>query len=611
MPTSSNSERFSSQDTVQPQGSLATWFFVALLILLATLGTNSPWINISTQYVTCFFLFWIIAFFVFTEIDRAKHHRALVAIPLTAWLWIFFLLWGALGYFYSVRPEVSFPFSAKYLGAILLLLTLLTFFQRMSQVRLTLWILLGLATTHGILSLIFQFLKPDIRLLGASLFSHNNFFGDYLIFPMAGGAYLFLTEHSPKHKWIAWSLLAFLMIHAFFSSSRGTLLASALLVGILALGLWSLAKKRDALLICLTLVVGFAGYQIISQVFFLWMGQPLGTTLYKADGTLHPLSVNAISKNSSLNSILLRFTIWSGAWKIFTLFPVTGSGPWTFKLVYPFQDLHYLYFVKNPDFIKPVLPHHAHNLFLQTASDMGIPGLGLLIGGIVLWFKQLWRLFQSHIPEVSLASLFLAAGLSSYLFHNIFEYCWPSPVFIYTLVLWLSITLMISRQYPSETCVEPNSSRLASVFGKTSAVVSLGVLIALYNYNSALEEVHSLKNPPNTRMEYAHKATTFCPSCDWPYLHLANISIEALEATGDKRWAGRAQDQLDEAGKRSPFNPQREFIQGLLFEVQGKYSDALRHYLNAYRTGRMYRDVWTAFKRIRKKRLEGKPPGLP
>jgi putative inorganic carbon (HCO3(-)) transporter len=67
---------------------------------------------------------------------------------------------------------------------------------------------------------------------------------------------------------------------------------------------------------------------------------------------------------------VLRFDIWSRALAMIRDMPFTGVGLNTFPLV---QTNFYIGYLLGPEV-------HAHNLFLQTAVDLGLPGLFALLG---------------------------------------------------------------------------------------------------------------------------------------------------------------------------------------------------------------------------------------
>jgi len=96
-----------------------------------------------------------------------------------------------------------------------------------------------------------------------------------------------------------------------------------------------------------------------------------------------------------------RQEIWSRAIYMVQDFPYTGIGLGTFSKVGPIM---YPYFISSPD----APPSHAHNLFLQVAVDLGLPGLVAflgLFGGSVMMACKAYRAFaaQGRVPLRGLA----------------------------------------------------------------------------------------------------------------------------------------------------------------------------------------------------------------
>jgi putative inorganic carbon (HCO3(-)) transporter len=96
--------------------------------------------------------------------------------------------------------------------------------------------------------------------------------------------------------------------------------------------------------------------------------------------------VELLSSTGTLTSLAGRQEVWSRALYMLEDFPFTGIGLGTFDLVQPL-----LY----PFFLSAGLAHHAHNLFLQVAVDLGLPGLiaylALLLGTAFATWRSLTR----------------------------------------------------------------------------------------------------------------------------------------------------------------------------------------------------------------------------
>ena len=93
----------------------------------------------------------------------------------------------------------------------------------------------------------------------------------------------------------------------------------------------------------------------------------------------------ALQNSSDLSSkSVSRVEIWDRAWLMIQDFPLTGIGLNTFPIV---ADKLYPFIVNGPDARLP----HAHNIFLQTAVDLGIPGLAAFVALLAVIAVQLSR----------------------------------------------------------------------------------------------------------------------------------------------------------------------------------------------------------------------------
>jgi len=93
-----------------------------------------------------------------------------------------------------------------------------------------------------------------------------------------------------------------------------------------------------------------------------------------------------------------RFELWSRAWELIQLHPITGVGMGTYEQVvadtHPF-DLVYV----GLGFQQTGRGAHAHNLLLQIAVDLGIPGLLAWLTIVIMVIQAAWRVYRTGKQE--------------------------------------------------------------------------------------------------------------------------------------------------------------------------------------------------------------------
>jgi len=190
---------------------------------------------------------------------------------------------------------------------------------------------------------------------------------------LAGGLAL-APGHRARRILSALLLLASAVVMV-LGASRGAMLGLAvgLLVALLSLGRWYRLVG---------LLAGAGGAVAVWRI---------------GPGTLLEL----LGKGGAAGSLAGRLEVWSRALYALQDFVFTGIGIGTFHLVIP---LLYPYFTIGPDSPVP----HAHNLFLQVGTDLGLPGL-VAYGTLVL--LSLWMAASVVTDRVDRWIRFVGAGL--------------------------------------------------------------------------------------------------------------------------------------------------------------------------------------------------------
>lgn len=150
------------------------------------------------------------------------------------------------------------------------------------------------------------------------------------------------------------------------------------------------------------------------------------------------------SAESAINTLEGRREIWSRALYGIQDFPFTGMGMNTFRRV-----VHILYplFLISPD----TDIAHAHNHLLQTALDLGLPGL---IAYLALWLGtagMLWSVWHAQTSIwIRALAVGLAASLLGYFVYGITDAValGARPGFIFWALLGLSAAAYRVARYP-------------------------------------------------------------------------------------------------------------------------------------------------------------------
>jgi hypothetical protein len=149
------------------------------------------------------------------------------------------------------------------------------------------------------------------------------------------------------------------------------------------------------------------------------------------------LVVVLLSDNHPLGiAVVLRWDMWSRALAMIRDMPFTGIGLDAFPLV---QTGHYPGLLLGPE-------PHAHNLYLQAALDLGLPGLIAffwLVAALALWLRRGRRAAD---PAGSALLAGSTAGLVAYLVSGFIDTLWATKP---NLLFWLLLGLAFSAARPA------------------------------------------------------------------------------------------------------------------------------------------------------------------
>lgn len=142
-----------------------------------------------------------------------------------------------------------------------------------------------------------------------------------------------------------------------------------------------------------------------------------------------------------------RFLRWPDSLKMFSDFPVFGTGFGTYK--YSF----YSYDTTKGD----KWSTHAHNEYIETLSDGGITGAIIflsLLGILMISIYKMW-VSRKH-PEIKVLGLGIITGIFAASLHSFFDFSLriPSNLFVFILLLALGVQLTTYKRDVTESSIK-------------------------------------------------------------------------------------------------------------------------------------------------------------
>ena len=312
--------------------------------------------------------------------------------PRAAWWWAGLVLWSILTGLWALQPEATVRLIPTVVSVILLYLVAVSW--RISEKQFT--ILTRLLIAGACLAscfVIYQYLngvtyRHSATQGGRASFvvggteENPNAFGADLLLPFALTLAEFLSARRNLHKVFAVGAAALIACAVFLTMSRGALLAIAL---IFLIYLFSPGFKRRMLAVAAALVLVVV---VMPATFF-----------YRLQ--------TAISTGGAG-----RLEIWQASLFVLRKYWLTGAGLNNFTAAYSeFAG----YAPKFAGFARG-----AHNIFLETAVEVGIVGLLLMCAALVAHFRAVRRLRQTP-GLASIRALALECALWATLLDSFFE----------------------------------------------------------------------------------------------------------------------------------------------------------------------------------------------
>ena len=134
-----------------------------------------------------------------------------------------------------------------------------------------------------------------------------------------------------------------------------------------------------------------------------------------------------------------RLTYWTYTVGIFADYPLLGTGLGTFPSLYPDKE--------GADIL--IRLFHAHNDYLEYLSELGIVGMGLLLGGILyLLIKSFLVWKERRHPELKSLGLGGIVAVICILLHSLtdFNLQIPANMLLFSVVLSLTVVVVFYKR---------------------------------------------------------------------------------------------------------------------------------------------------------------------
>jgi tetratricopeptide (TPR) repeat protein len=424
---------------------------------------------------------------------------------------------------------------ASYAAAFFIGANLFEFRERLEKTLLFSAFLLSLYGLWQFLvgfNLIAEFVKKEGILAPAlqsrifSIFTSPSTFAGFLILVIPLGFYY---SFKPRLN-IYFLLTSLLLTTLFLTFSRGGVLSLIFLTLVLIFLLKDLKKVGKVLgVIVFSLLLAGAIYYISSSFNFIVSPQT-------------PLE-SAVREEAVVESAQGRFEFWEGAVRIFSSYPLLGSGLGTFSQVYnQFQPGRWY-------------SRFAHNIYLEVASETGVLGLIAflsLILGIIFLVRD-----DEKKP-------FFLASLSGFLLHNFLDYDLNLSVVGIAFFLLAGLNTKEGKIFSFR-----EANLLFPVF---ASLLVLLFFLSNFFQEAGINLLNS--NNRNAGVKYLEVATLLNPLSARGHVWLAHGYLNNSEFINAFREAKKAVFY-------APFNSSSWEILGLIEEVKGDLEKAETAYKRA------------------------------
>jgi len=579
-------------------------FIILSAIIIST--TYYPIFGVKGYQSNTLIVSLSLVFLIFAFISSRKQSTELYPLSPIALSFILFLSWSVLGHFYTVDQDNGMSTSLIHLGGIALLLGLSLGIRKEKHLEHFLGLVIFCAGLMSAIAIfqqfyIYQEIIPEAtKQMSTGLYGHRNMLATYLLlhFPLA--IYFYVSSQTRTKKIIMGIISVLIVLALIFSRSRGGQLVLG--IELLSILIYFVRKKdyakiRDLIIaVVLITVVYFGLFSLVKLIKGKPLVEHINLTQIVAEKNRkawveNPPSIANIftGDKSPWHSLAYRLIFWKTGWEIYKDYWLTGTGPWTYELLFPvyldkeITEKVFSFWNFSSKF-GGHSPPHSHNIFIQAATETGLIGLGLLVAFLITIYSRGIHLLRKAPPEARSFVFFLIMGITGFMIHNQIEYNWFQIQFIYSFIILVFAIDFLDRKYsPRKSSLgKVNSGIYISVL---TAFILVGTLSTMnyYKYQDLLYE----KIIPGIGLANLHELTNeakgYCPSCGWPGLEMAKHLISQYRITQNNAVLVSAEMELKEVAFLTPFNYKHFIYLAEVRAFQGNWEDAKKLYDQAFK----------------------------
>lgn len=463
--------------------SMANWFLVLIIILpvIFSKKTIDPVISVRFILLSVFMLLFTVFFSIKNKLQKVSLTPLSKAVFFAG---IGFALWSLVSLFISLNPGAGYYETARnFLNIILLFLIMIMVRNEESKILMLCKALVIVSIFQSFVGILQYYEVAFTELPGNykpyGLMANRNLFGSAQALLLPFTLYVIYRAAS-RWKWVAFAAVAGIFASLIISQTRSAWLAALLLLTISFVLVMIFAKSsRKKWLI--GYAIGAAG---AAGLIFILVKTDTDDGLSRSltERALSISQPNIKSETHSAETISDRLSIWKKSIELLQDHPVIGVGMSNWKLVVP------KYGSKGMSWeIGTYIPDRSHNVYLQVASETGIPGAVLYFGMwllvAIIAFKTILKT-QSEDKRVLL--ILMLGGLTAFAVDNMFSFAIERIEHALYISLTAGIILGLDTSLNAEKNIRPTVLKRGWLVA-TLIIIVFNIFIGIKKYNY---EVH-------------------------------------------------------------------------------------------------------------------------